>query len=123
MTLFQAALLLFLVMDPFGNVPLFLSVLSPVAPERRRRVIARELVLALGFLLLFLLVGRYLLAAIGITEATLTVAGGVGDNSTLTDVADGGRRAISGLSDSGRSLVTLPAGFGADLESDEPALV
>lgn len=77
MTLLSAALLLFLVMDPFGNVPLFLAVLRPVAPERRRRVIARELLLALGFLLLFLFAGRYLLAALGITEATLTVAGGV----------------------------------------------
>ncbi|CAN5119501.1 MarC family protein [soil metagenome] len=77
MTLLSAALLLFLVMDPFGNVPLFLSVLQPVAPERRRRVIARELLIALAFLLLFLFGGRYLLDAIDISEATLTVAGGV----------------------------------------------
>lgn len=77
MTLFSAALLLFLVMDPFGNVPLFLSVLSPVAPERRRKVIVRELLLALGFLLAFLFAGRFLLEAIDISEATLTVAGGV----------------------------------------------
>ena len=77
MTLLSAALLLFLVMDPFGNVPMFLSVLEPVRPERRRRIIARELLLALGFMLLFLFAGRYLLAAVGITEATLNVAGGV----------------------------------------------
>ena len=77
MTLLSAALLLFLVMDPFGNVPVFLSVLEPVAPERRRRVIARELLLALGFMLAFLFAGRYLLAALGLTEATLNVAGGV----------------------------------------------
>ncbi len=77
MTFFSAALLLFLVMDPFGNVPVFLSVLRPVAPERRRGVIARELLIALGFILLFLFAGRYVLAAIGISEATLTVAGGV----------------------------------------------
>ena len=77
MTIFSAALLLFLVMDPFGNVPVFLSVLRPVAPERRRKVIARELVIALGFLLAFLFGGRYVLDAIGISEASLTVAGGV----------------------------------------------
>lgn len=41
--------------------------------------------------------------------------GGVTDNSTLTDVSDGGRRAISGLSDSGRSLVTFAPTFDADL--------
>ena len=76
-SLFSAALLLVLVMDPFGNVPLFLSVLRPVAPERRRRVIARELVIALGFMLLFLFAGRYLLDAIGIQEPALSVAGGI----------------------------------------------
>lgn len=77
MTVLSAALLLLLVMDPFGNVPLFLAVLEPVPPERRRAVVARELLMALGFLLLFLFGGRYVLDAIGITEETLTVAGGI----------------------------------------------
>lgn len=77
MTLLSATLLLVLVIDPFGNVPVFLSVLRHVAPERRRRVIARELLIALGFLLLFLFAGRYLLKLIGITDTALTVAGGI----------------------------------------------
>ena len=77
MTIFSAALLLFLVMDPFGNVPLFLSVLNPIAPERRRRVIIRELLFALAALIIFLFLGRYILDAIGISEAILTTAGGV----------------------------------------------
>ena len=41
-TMVTVALLLFLVMDPLGNVPLFLSLLKQVPPERRRRVLARE---------------------------------------------------------------------------------
>lgn len=77
MTLFSAALLLFLVMDPFGNVPVFLSVLRSVDEDRRRWVIARELLIALGFLVAFLFGGRYVLDAIGISESSLTVAGGV----------------------------------------------
>lgn len=77
MTLFSAALLLLLVMDPFGNVPVFMTVLQNVAPERRRRVIVRELFIALGFLVAFLFGGKYVLAALGISEATLTVAGGI----------------------------------------------
>lgn len=77
MTVLSAAVLLFLVMDPFGNIPVFLSVLDPVAPERRRRVIARELVIALVFLIAFLFGGQHLLDAIGIGEASLTVAGGI----------------------------------------------
>jgi multiple antibiotic resistance protein len=77
MTVFSAALLLFLVMDPFGNVPVFLSVLRPVKRDRRRWVIARELLIALGFLVVFLFGGQYLLAAIGISESSVTVAGGL----------------------------------------------
>ena len=77
MTVFSAALLLFLVMDPFGNVPLFLSVLNPIAADRRRKVIIRELLLALAALIIFLFLGCYILSAIGITESILTTAGGV----------------------------------------------
>lgn len=77
MTTFSAALLLFLVMDPFGNVPLFLSVLNPIAADRRRKVIIRELLLALAALILFLFLGRYILSAVGISESILTTVGGV----------------------------------------------
>ena len=77
MTIFSAALLLFLVMDPFGNVPVFLSVLRPVPEKRRRWIIARELLIALVFLIVFLFGGQYLLAAIGISESSVTVAGGL----------------------------------------------
>jgi small neutral amino acid transporter SnatA (MarC family) len=46
--------LLFLVMDPLGNVPLFLSALEPVTPERRGRVLLRELLIALAAMMGFL---------------------------------------------------------------------
>lgn len=77
MTIFSATLLLFLIMDAFGNVPLFLSAVEPVAPERRRKVIIRELLIALVFLVIFLFSGSQILKLIGISEATLTVAGGI----------------------------------------------
>lgn len=64
-------------MDPFGNVPLFLSALNPITADRRRKVIIRELLLALAALILFLFLGRYILSAIGISESILTTAGGV----------------------------------------------
>jgi multiple antibiotic resistance protein len=50
MTIASAAFLLFLVMDPLGNVPLFLSLLKSVDPARQRQVVARELVIAYGIL-------------------------------------------------------------------------
>lgn len=77
MTTLSAALLLILVMDPFGNIPFFLSTLQKVEPRRRRLVIVRELVIALGVLILFLFAGRQLLRFLQISEPALTLAGGL----------------------------------------------
>ena len=77
MTLVSAAVLLFLVIDPLGNIPFFLSALSAVPAERQRLVVVRELSFALGVLVLFLFAGRYLLALLQISEPALTTAGGV----------------------------------------------
>jgi len=75
MTLASAAALLFLVMDPLGNILLFVSALQGVAPERRVRVVVRELVIAYLILVAFLFVGQPLLALLNITGAALTIAG------------------------------------------------
>jgi MarC family membrane protein len=77
MDLIGAAILLFVVMDPLGNIPIFLAVLDKVPAERRYRVLIRELILALILLLLFLFVGKYLLAFLGLSEASVGVAGGI----------------------------------------------
>ena len=77
MTILSAMLLIFLVMDPLGNVPLFLVLLETVEPKRRRLVLLRESLFALGFLLLFLYVGRYLLNLLQISQPALGIAGGV----------------------------------------------
>jgi MarC family membrane protein len=77
MTTISAAILLFLVMDPFGNIPFFLSALNQVEPARQTRVVIRELFIALLALVLFLFLGQYLLAALNVSEAALTVAGGI----------------------------------------------
>lgn len=77
MDIVSAATLLFLVMDPLGNVPIFLSVLDDVAPERRTRIIVRELLLALLVLALFLFFGRYLLGFLQLSEEAIRIAGGI----------------------------------------------
>jgi len=75
--LINAAVLLFVVMDPMGNVPIFLSVLDKVAPERRYRVLIRELLIALAILFGFLLAGQYVLDFLGLEQASISVAGGI----------------------------------------------
>lgn len=77
MTLVSAALLLFLVMDPLGNVPPFVAALSRVAPERRTRVLVRELLIALAALVAFLFGGRSALDLLGIREESIAIAGGI----------------------------------------------
>jgi multiple antibiotic resistance protein len=77
MTFLSAAVLLFLVMDPLGNVPLFLSALKHVPVARQRQVILREMLFALAILLVFLLGGGHMLRLLGLSQPALTVAGGV----------------------------------------------
>lgn len=77
MTTFSAAILLFFVMDPIGNIPLFLAALKPVDPVRRFRVVGRELLIAYALLVAFLFVGRPLLSMLAISEPALTIAGGI----------------------------------------------
>lgn len=77
MTLLSAALLLLLVIDPLGNIPFFLSGLKPVAPERRFKVVAREMLIALVVLIGFLFLGRHALSLLRISQPALTTAGGV----------------------------------------------
>jgi MarC family membrane protein len=73
----SAALLLFLVMDPVGNVPLFLSLLKDLPAKRRRWVLARELLIALVVLFGFLLGGQYVLSVLHLKQEAVTIAGGI----------------------------------------------
>lgn len=77
MTTLSAAILLFFVMDPLGNIPLFLAALKPVEPTRRLPITARELLVAYGLLVAFLFAGGPLLAVLGISGPALTIAGGI----------------------------------------------
>lgn len=76
-TFFQAFILLLLVTDPFGNVPLFVSALRVVPRERRWRVVVRECLIAFLLLLLFMFFGRHFLNALQLSEIALRIGGGV----------------------------------------------
>ena len=77
LSIVSIALVLFFVMDPFGNLPVFASVLERVAPERRRIVLARELLIALACLIFFLFVGRLLLDLLHLQYEAIRVGGGI----------------------------------------------
>src|ERR1700712_3388602 len=74
---FQTFILLLLVTDPFGNVPLFASVLNPVPRARRSRIVTRECAIAFLVLLVFMFFGRHFLAALQLSEIALRIGGSV----------------------------------------------
>lgn len=75
--LLSAVITLFLIMDPLGNVPIFLSVLREVAPERRRKVLVREVLIAYFVLLFFLLLGDVVLRVLQVDQESISIAGGI----------------------------------------------
>ena len=77
MTVASAALLLFLILDPLGNIPVFLGLLKPLPEARRRIVLARELLIALVVLMLFLWGGKYMLELMHLRQESVSIAGGI----------------------------------------------
>ena len=73
----SAFITLLLVMDPLGNVPIFLSVLKDVDPKRRQWIIFRELLFALVVLLLFLWSGKAVLDFMGLRQESIGIAGAI----------------------------------------------
>jgi MarC family membrane protein len=75
--LVSAIVLLVLVTDPFGNVPLAVASLRSVPRERHSRIVARECLIAYVVLLVFLFGGQAFLALMHLSETSLAIAGGV----------------------------------------------
>jgi MarC family membrane protein len=97
----SAILTLFLIMDPLGNIPLFLSALKTVRPERRRLVLVREISIAYLVLVAAVLVGQHVLRFLGLEQETVSIAGGIvlfliavrmifpGEGSMVADTPEG----------------------------------
>lgn len=77
MTLTSATITLLFVMDPLGNIPLFLSALKSVSIKKRRFIILREACIALFILLIFLYFGQFILDNMHISQPALSIGGGI----------------------------------------------
>ncbi len=73
----HATVILILVTDPLGNIPLFITALERVSTARRTFVILREVAFAFGILLLAMIGGQGALGVLGIDDASMKAAGGV----------------------------------------------
>ena len=75
MDLLSATLTLILIMDPLGNIPMFLSILNKIPDENhRRKILIQELLLVL---LVFLFLGRHLLQWLNLQPQSLRIGGGI----------------------------------------------
>ncbi len=77
MDILSAATMLFLIMDPLGNLPIVLSILKHIDPKRRRVVLIRELLFALVILMLFLFAGQSIMDFLHVQPETLSISGGI----------------------------------------------
>jgi multiple antibiotic resistance protein len=75
--IFTISLSLFFLMDAIGNVPVFISLLKHYSPARQRVIIIRELLIALALILIFYFIGDVFLQALGISEQTVRISGGI----------------------------------------------
>ena len=73
----SAVVTLILIMDPFGNIPLFITSLKKVSPERRRFVLLRELAIATIIMVTFLFAGGKALDLLGIKQYSMGISGGI----------------------------------------------
>ncbi len=77
LSIVSTAILLLFVLDPFGNVPLLLSILKNIDQKRHRVIILREMVIGLFILLIFLFFGERFLSIFGLETQAITIAGGI----------------------------------------------
>lgn len=77
MAIFPIIVSLFFVFNALGNIPLFVGLLTPFSMRQQRRIIVRELLIALLVLLLFNFFGDHIMNLLGISQSVLGVAGGI----------------------------------------------
>lgn len=77
MTLYTAAITLILVMDPLGNIPVFLAILKNFDYKTQRRIMVRESLIAFCVLIAFLFGGEYVMRGLGLTTNALSIAGAI----------------------------------------------
>ncbi len=77
MEILSVSVTLFLIMDPFGNIPVFLPILEKVPENRRRKVLVRELFIALAVIVGTVFCGRYVMEFLGLRQESVSIAGGI----------------------------------------------
>ena len=77
MNIYAEALMLWLIMDSVGNIPVFAAILNHIPAEKRKRIILRELLIALLVLFIFLFFGSRILNSMQLSHAALSISGAI----------------------------------------------
>lgn len=77
MSFLNLVVILFLIMDPVGNISSFISQLKEIAPEKRKIVILREMLIALAVMIFFNFLGEFIFYVINVSETTVRITSGV----------------------------------------------
>lgn len=76
-TFFGITLTLFFVIDALGNIPTYLSLLKPFDQKKRQIIAIRELVIALGIMVIFHYLGQILLTLLELSHTSVQISGGI----------------------------------------------
>ncbi|AWH90355.1 Marc family transporter [Buchnera aphidicola (Melanaphis sacchari)] len=73
----STTILLILIMDPLGNLPIFMTILKNLNAKRRRVIVIREMIIALFVMLIFLFLGEKILNILNLKTETVSISGGI----------------------------------------------
>ena len=73
----SAVTTIFVMADPFGNIPLFLGLTGGLSGTERRYVITKASVVATIILIVFAIIGQPMMGLLGISLEALSIAGGI----------------------------------------------
>ncbi|MEM2341807.1 MAG: MarC family protein [Candidatus Bathyarchaeia archaeon] len=76
-SLIKSVISLFIIVDPFGNIPIFIGLTEGISGEKRRKIFNVATVTGFILLLLFAMTGREILRIFGITIESFMIAGGI----------------------------------------------
>lgn len=77
MTLLNISLILFLIMDPIGNISSYLYMTKDLEPKKHNRIIFREMLIALAVMIAFHYLGEYLFDILKLSDVTVRLSSGL----------------------------------------------
>lgn len=77
LSLFSITVVLFIIMDPIGNIPSYLTLVKDVDPARKRFVLIREMLIALAFMVAFNFIGEYIFSVLELSDTAVQLSSGL----------------------------------------------